>query len=447
MSSWKQMMNHPARAIPLAFAAALCVATGLLMLPISAADSSQPADLLTAAFTAVSATCITGLAVVDTATYWSTFGQAVILGMIQLGGFGIMTVATLLAVAITKRWKLTQSLTLQAEGNAQNIGSVKTLLRTVLITMGALEAAIAASLTLRFHYGRNMSWGSSLWYGIFHSISAFNNAGFALYSDNLMGAATDIWLIGPICIAVLAGGLGFPVFHEIRRRWRTPTRWSVNTKVTVLGHITLLLLGTLAFAVFEWRNLGTIGGGSLWDKLLGSFAGGVFPRTAGFNAIDYGQARPETLLVNMGLMFIGGGSAGTSGGIKVGTFTLLAFVVWAEVRGERDVVVARRRIPDDIIRQALTVALLAIGAVTAGTIAILCVTELPLEDVMFEVVSAFGTTGLSTGITANLPPFAKLVLMALMFIGRVGTVTAASALAFNNRHRRYRYPDERMLVG
>jgi len=432
--------------VPVLFSLFLTIGTILLCLPISR-TADEPPNVLAAAFTAVSASCVTGLAVVDTATYWSTFGQFVIMLLIQVGGFGIMTMATLLAILAGGRLGLSTKLVAQSESHASSMGNVKAILRTIGTTVVLTEALVALVLAARFYFGYGHSVGSALWQGLFHSISAFNNAGFALYSDNLMGFNQDFWIITPICAAIVAGGLGFPVFYELYKRWRVPDKWTVHARVTILGYFSLLLVGVAGFAAFEWNNEGTIGPMSLGGKLLNSLIGGITPRTAGFNAIDYGKATHETWALDDALMFIGGGSAGTAGGIKVGTFILLAFVIWSEIRGEQDVVVGNRQIPRDLLRQAVTVVLLAIGVVAVGTMILLITTDHSLDVIAFEAISAFGTVGLSTGITPTLPGIAQLVLMGLMYVGRIGTVTAATALALNTKHRHYRLPEERPIIG
>jgi trk system potassium uptake protein TrkH len=439
-------VRHPGRIVPVLFSLFLTIGTILLCLPISR-TADEPPNVLAAAFTAVSASCVTGLAVVDTATYWSTFGQFVIMLLIQVGGFGIMTMATLLAILAGGRLGLSTKLVAQSESHASSMGNVKAILRTIGTTVVLTEALVALVLAARFYFGYGHSVGSALWQGLFHSISAFNNAGFALYSDNLMGFNQDFWIITPICAAIVAGGLGFPVFYELYKRWRVPDKWTVHARVTILGYFSLLLVGVAGFAAFEWNNEGTIGPMSFGGKLLNSLIGGITPRTAGFNAIDYGKATHETWALDDALMFIGGGSAGTAGGIKVGTFILLAFVIWSEIRGEQDVVVGNRQIPRDLLRQAVTVVLLAIGVVAIGTMILLITTDHSLDVIAFEAISAFGTVGLSTGITPTLPGIAQLVLMGLMYVGRIGTVTAATALALNTKHRHYRLPEERPIIG
>ena len=439
-------VTHPARIVPIAFLAAIVVGTVLLSLPIATPGPTRP-PVLDAAFTSVSAVCVTGLITVDTATYWSPFGQVVILGLIQIGGFGIMTLATLLGLLVGGKLKLKSSLIAQAETHTLNMGDVRHVIRRVAITMVGFEAAIALVLAIRFRVRYDDDWGQAAWHGMFHSVSAFNNAGFSIYSDNLVRFVADAWIMFPLCVASIAGGIGFPVLFELRRRWRRPRLWSVHSRLTVYGTLILLVLGTAAFLALEWGNPGTLGPLSWWGKVVGGVTGGVVPRTAGFNSVDYGEITPETMAVNYVLMFIGGGSAGTAGGIKVTTFFLLGFVIWSEVRGERDTNIAHRKMGASTLRQALTVVLLALGVIAIGTMVILLVTDYALDVVLFEAISAFATVGLSTGITPDLPATAELTLMVLMFVGRVGTVTVASALALKTRHHHYHLPEERPVVG
>jgi len=262
-----------------------------------------------------------------------------------------------------------------------------------------------------------------------------------------MGFVGDPVILVPLMLAVILGGIGFPVLFELRSRILHPSRWSLHTRLTIFGTAFLLLGGAALTALYEWSNPDTFGVLDDGARVLNAFVHSVMSRTAGFNAVNVGSMQTETLLVTDALMLIGGGSAGTAGGIKITTFLLLGFIVWAEIRRRRDVNVFHRRIGRETQRQALTVVLLSLAAVSAGTLTILSVTDLPLDRVLFEVVSAFGTVGLSTGITADLPPVGQLVIIALMFIGRVGTITVASALALSDRYTAFRLPEERPIVG
>ena len=442
----RRLMSHPVRAVPLAFLIVIIIGAAVLMLPASRTDPASGA-FTDALFTSVSAVCVTGLITVDTATFWTPFGQGVILGLIQVGGFGIMTLATLLALLVRKSIGLRGQLVAQSETHTLNLGDVRAVLVRVAKIMLTVEASTALILTLRFWIAYDQNPLTALWHGIFHAISAFNNAGFSLYSDNLIGFAEDPWIITPICLAIIAGGLGFPVIIQLIRGDIRPKNWTIHLRLTIYGTVFLLVAGTALFAAFEWNRNETLGELTLTGKILGSFAGGVFPRTAGFNSIDYGVAAPETLMVTNILMFIGGGSAGTAGGIKITTFLVLGFAIWNEVRGRDQVTVAHRSISSSSQRQALSVALLGIAAVVSGTMLLLMFTDYSLEKVLFESISAFATVGMSTGITYNLPPAAEWVLMALMFTGRIGTVAVASALALSARPRHYHLPEERPIIG
>ncbi|HEY8610059.1 MAG TPA: potassium transporter TrkG [Roseomonas sp.] len=439
-------LQHPARLVPLAFLLAIAVGTVFLMLPISRAGGDR-APFLTALFTATSAVSVTGLIVVDTPTYWSGFGQAVILGLIQLGGLGIMSGATLLGLLVARRLRLSTRLVAQAETRSLALGDVTGVLKLVLLVTIGAELATAAVLALRLRHAYEEPWPDAVWNGLFLAVSAFSNAGFSTYSDSAMRFALDWLILGPIMVAVILGGIGFPVLHDMRQNPGRPARWSVHTKITLLGSGALLLGGLLAVLAYEWSNPETLGTLDPAGKLLGSAFHSVMTRSGGFNSLDVGKMQPETLAVSYGLMLIGGGSAGTAGGIKVTTFLVLGLVVWAEIRGEPDVTAFGRRISREVQRQALTVVLLAVGVVGTATLLLLSVSDFTQQDILFEVISAFATVGLSTGITANLPPAGQVILVALMFLGRVGTITVATGLALRRKQNPYRYPEERPIVG
>jgi trk system potassium uptake protein len=439
-------IQHPARLVPLAFLIAILVGTLLLMIPYARAVPGG-APLLTALFTATSAVCVTGLAVVDTGTYWSPLGQVIILGLIQVGGLGIMTAATLLGLIVSNRLRLGQRLLAQAETRTVALGDVRAALKLIILVVFSVQLVIAILLFLRFFFGHGQPLGEAAWNGLFHAVSAFNNAGFARFSDNMMSYAGDGLILGPLMLAVIVGGIGFPVLYELKQEYRQPRFWSLHTRLTLTGTAILFLIGFVATLCFEWSNARTIGEMDAGAKLLNGAFHSVVIRTAGFNSVDIGAMRPETLLVTDALMLIGGGSGGTAGGIKVTTFLVLALIVWTELLGERDTHAFRRRISSETARLALSVALLALLTVSLATLALLSMTSLELGPVLFEAISAFATVGLSTGITAQLPDGGQLVLVLLMFLGRVGTVTAAAALVLRSRPRPYRYPEERPIIG
>jgi potassium uptake TrkH family protein len=454
------LRRRPAKVVTLAFLGAIAAGTALLSLPV--ATTGQRASFVEALFTATSATCVTGLIVVDTETFWSPFGQAVILVLIQIGGFGVMTVASLLGLLLSRRLGLRTRLVAAESTHSVGLGEVKQVMLGALRFTIVAELLLAMVLTARLVVGYSESLGHAMWSGIFHSVSAFNNAGFSIYGDSLIRFVTDPWVCLPISAAVIVGGLGFPVLLELWRLQRTkrgpeqrsllryPSRWSIHTRITLLTTAVLLTVGTLFFLVVEWGNPRTFGPLDVPGKVLAAFTQSVMPRTAGFNSIDTADLNHGTWFFTDMLMFIGGGSAGTAGGVKVGTFAVLAFVIWSEVRGDPDVTVFDRRLAPTNQRQALTVALVAVAAVVIPTLVITVSVSpevFPLDRVLFEVISAFSTTGLSTGITADLAPWHQCILVVLMFLGRLGPITLGTGLALRERQRMYRHPDSAVIIG
>lgn len=446
MKAQVPFFRDPVHLIPLLFAGAILIGTGLLSLPLATVDGER-APFITALFTATSAVAVTGLIVVDTGTYWSMFGQIIILAMFQIGGFGIMTAATVFGLMAGRGFGLRDRMATQVERSMLETGDAASVLKLVFKVTVTVEAIIALVLMLRLTISYDVPLINAAWHSIFHAISAFNNAGFSTYSDSLMGFRGDPLVLGPIMIAIIIAALGFPVMQDLRAnrlRWR---QWSLHTKMTMAGTAALLVFGFVTILIMEWTNAATFGPMSVGAKVLNAAFHSVMPRTAGFNSIDVGAFRDETLMINYLLMFIGGGSAGTAGGIKITTVIVLFAIVGSEVMGRRDAGLFQRRFSQGIERQALTISVLAFAMVFTATAYIAAVTTLPLEDVLFETISAFATVGMSTGITAKLPPDALTVLALLMFVGRVGTITVATALALGTRGRLFRYPEENPIVG
>ncbi len=441
-----RLLAHPARTVTLGFLFAVLVSTGLLMLPLSSATPGGT-SFRVALFTATSAVSVTGLAVVDTADHWSGFGEAMILAMIQLGGLGIMTATSLLGLVVARRLGLRSRLLVQAETGALDLGTVSRLLFNVVRISLLIEAITWLALTLRLSLGYDEPFGRAVYLGLFHAVSAYNNGGLALWSDSLVRFGDDPWLLTPITVAFLLGALGFPVLLELLRG-RSPSGWSVHTQLTLLTYGVLVMAGPLIVLYGEWNNERSLGvhGGAGGQLTAGIFSG-LVAGSAGFNVIDYGAVNPTTLLGTDLLMFIGGGSGGTAGGIKVGTVAVLALAVIAEIRGDTDVEAFGRRLTTSTIRQALTVAMLSMTGIAVGTFVLLALSPVSFDAGLFEVISAFSNSGLSTGITGTLPAPAQYLLSVLMFIGRVGPVTAATALALRQSRRLYRYPETRPLVG
>ena len=442
-----KLQTHPAAVLALAFLATIAMGTVLLMLPWATA-SGQSAPFMTALFTATSAVCVTGLAVVDTGTYWSGLGQAMLMGLFQLGGFGMMTSATLMALLVGGHMKLRTRLLLQTETHALSLGDVRSVARVVLVVTLVCEAVVGIWLAVRFAQTRDLAWTDALWHGVFHSVSAFNNAGFSTWSDNMVRHASDGWVLAPLMVAIVVGGLGFPVISELWAQRRNPkARWSIHATLTVWGSLALVAVGTVGIWLAEHHNPRTLGGLPWPAQGLAALFTSVSARTAGFNAVDIGALSLESLTLHYVLMFIGGGSAGTAGGVKVTTTLVVLLVVWNEIRGHRDVEFRGRRVSTAVQRQAVSILVLSGMAVSLGLLLIIPLAPFSLDKLLFEVVSAFATVGLSTGITADLPPAAQSVIIALMYVGRVGVVTMALALATNQAARAFRYPEEKPIVG
>ncbi len=440
--------QHPAQVLALAFAAAIGVGTLLLMLPISVAGpGTGGTPFLAALFTATSAVCVTGLIVVDTATYFSGFGQSVIIVLIQLGGLGIMTAASLIAILLARRLGLRTRFIASASVRAVGIGEVRQVVVGVARLTFTVEAVIALLVAARLVLGYGASPGQALARGAFTAVSAFNNAGFALWSDNLVRFGADPWMLLPVCAAVIIGGLGFPVLFEIRRHVQLPRRWSMHTSLVLIGTGVLLLVGTVTVTALEWSNPDTLGPMPVGQKILAGFVAATMTRTAGFNAVDIGAMTTQSLFTQDLLMFIGGGPAGTAGGVKITTFGVLFFIILTELRGETAVNILGRRLSRSVHREAITIALLSIAVVVTGTWLLLVMTTFTLDQILFEVISAFATVGLSTGITPDLPAAGQVVLVLTMFIGRLGPLTVGTALALREGKARFELPRERPLVG
>ncbi len=437
---------HPAQAIVAAFAGVVFLGTVLLMLPI-ATQGPGGSGLIDAFFHATSAVCVTGLSAVDTAEHWTVFGQAVLLVLVQVGGFGIMTFASILGIVVARRMGLRSRLQTAAESQTLNPGDLRRVLVGVAKISLTVELAVAFALMLRWWLGYDESIGRSIWLGVFHSVAAFNNAGFALFSDNLMGFVSDPLICVPLALSVIVGGLGFPVLMELRREFGRPLHWSLNTKIVVWVTIILLTGSTLLITALEWSNEGTLGPLDTPGKVLAGFFQAVITRTAGFNSVDIGQLHPETWFVMDILMFIGAGPAGTGGGIKVTTLAVLFFLVLTEIRGDGAVNLFGRRLPRSTHRQAITVVALAATVVVLATLVVMILEPVGLDQSLFEVISAFTTTGLTTGITDDLSGASKMLLVFLMFAGRLGPITLASAIALKRTSRLYEYPKERPIIG
>ncbi len=428
-----------------AFIAVISFFTFILWLPISSANG-QAVQLHHAIFTATSAVTVTGLTTVSTAVQWSFFGQLMILIAFQIGGLGTLTMTSLLALAVGRKLGLRSRMITQEALNLGKLGELGSVLRTVAITSIAFETSIALILIPRFLL-LGESLGQSIWHGIFYAVSAFNNAGFTPHSDGLVPYGHDIWILLPICLVVFIGSLGFPVILVILQHPFKIRQWNLTTKMTMIGTLALLLMGTFLWGLFEWQNPETIGQLSWGDKLLNSFFASMMTRSGGFNLVDMNHTNPITLLLTNLLMFIGGGSASTAGGIKITTITVVFLAIVAETRGDQFVMAFNRTIPDSVLRIAISVIMMSATIVFVGTAAIIFISGESLDKVLFESISAYATCGLSVGLAASLPPSCIYILAGLMFVGRIGIITVATGLALRSRRRLYRFPEERPIIG
>lgn len=447
---WRDFVDRSARRSPArlaigVFSLVILSFTLLLYTPLATTSGQRP-DWITAFFTASSAATVTGLAVVDTGSYWSGFGLAVILIAIKVGGLGVMTLASLLGLAVSRRVGLTSQLLVSNETHFTRLGEVGSLLRTVIVTSTALEVIIATILFPRFLL-EGQSWFSAAWHSIFYAVSAFNNAGFVPTTAGLTPYISDWWVLLPIIIGVFIGSLGFPVILDVRKQLRNPRRWTLHSKLTIITSLALVVAGSVLVAAFEWTNPRTFQPLSINGSILASLFAGVMPRSAGFATVDVGAMHETTWLLIDALMFAGGGSASTAGGIKVTTLAVMMLAIVAEARGDRDVEAFGRRIPRDVMQVAIAVVFISASVIVGASLLLLALTGLSLDVVLFEVISAYTSSGLSTGITPGLPDSAQVVLAFLMIIGRIGTMTLAAALALRNRRRVIRYPEERPIVG
>lgn len=438
--------SSPARLALFIFGAVISLFTALLSLPISSRNG-EVTPLHDALFTAASAVCVTGLTVVSTATHWSFFGQLIILIGIFVGGLGTLTLASLLALMVSKRLGVRGKLIAQtAMNNAGRLGEVGALLRVVITTSVIIELILALMMIPRFYILGEPFW-LSVWHGIFYSISAFNNAGFTPHTDGLVPYETDLWILTPLMLGVFLGSLGFPVMMVLLQHGMRVKNWTLHTKLTINVSFILLIAGAFSWAAMEWNNDRTVAGMNVGDKIVHSLFASVMMRSGGFNLVDQNDMSSTTMLLTDALMFAGGGSASTAGGIKVTTIAVMFLAIVAEARGNTDIQAYGRTIPQGAIRVAISVLVLGASLVMVATGLLLWISGANLDRVVFEVISAFGTVGLSTNLSAELPPSGKYVLSSLMFAGRVGTVTLAAALALRQRRQLYHYPEERPIIG
>ncbi len=440
------------RTICLGFLILIAIGTLLLWLPISTTTVGWN-SFITSLFTATSAVCVTGLIVVDTGSYYSLFGNVVILLLIQVGGLGYMTATTFLLILLGRRFGLKEKLAIQKSLDLSGLSSAVQLVRSIIAFTLGLELLGIIFLFPVFQADYGVIQG--LWLAIFHSISAFNNAGFSPFSDSLTQYATSIPINIVIPLLILMGGLGYQVIMELYlwmrdrlSRKSTHSNFSLNFKIAVSTSIFLLILGTFVLLITEFRNPLVFQDFPIRERILVAWFHSVMPRTAGFNSVDYGQFTHTGLLMTIALMFIGANPGGTGGGIKTTTFRILFSCTKAVLQGKEEVLCYQRQIPNSLILKAVGV-VFASGLTVIGATSLIAMGNPTMEfiDLLFEAVSAFATVGLSTGITAKLSVFSKLIIIATMYIGRVGVLLLISAMVGESKPSLVNYPEENLLIG
>ncbi|MBX3087923.1 MAG: TrkH family potassium uptake protein [Cryobacterium sp.] len=450
--------SSPARFAILAFTSPVLILTAILSLPIATVDRTVT-PLADAFFTAMSTICVTGLSTVNMATHWSTFGNVAILIGLEIGGIGVLTLASLLGLIASKRLGLRAKLLAASDSNplrlhagpvsesqAVGLGEIGGLLATVAISVLAIETLITAMITPRLLLAGSDPW-SAIWQGFYYATSAFTNTGFIPTPEGLTPFTNDAWMLGALSIAVILGSLGYPVIFALSRAIRGRHRLSLHVKLTLVTSLVLLVVGAIAIYALEWNNSATLGAQDPLTRPMTAGFLSVMTRSGGFSTVDVSQMHDSSLMVMDMLMFVGGGSASTSGGIKVTTLAVLFLAALAEARGDNDIQVFSRRIPPDVLRLSVSVVLWGATIVAVATIALITVTHAPFQFALFDVISAFGTCGLSTGVAADSNEAGKYILAATMWAGRVGTVTLAAALAASQRKQLFTRAEERVIVG
>lgn len=450
--------HTPSRFAVIIFTSIILLWTTIYMLPISSADGTVT-PFHEALFTAVSTICVTGLSVVDMATHWSGFGHFMVFLGMQVGAIGVLTLASIMGAIVTRRLGLRQKLVAASDSNALRthagpvsesqavkLGDIGGILTTVAISLVIIETCIALLIIPRLLIAGEPLWDAIL-DGFFWATSAFTNTGFMPTSTGIEPFATDAWMLTCLATAVFLGSLGFPVIFALTRWVKTKQRISVHVKLTLSTTVLLFVLGAVAIYFLEGDNPETIGAQNPWFRPVTAGFMSAMTRSGGFSTIDLADADPATMLAMQMLMFVGGGSASTAGGIKVTTLAILFLAAFAEAKGVNDIQAFGRRIPNDVLRLAVSVTLWGATIVAVSSISLMHFASVPFDEALFEAISAFATCGLSTGLTGDLPEQGAYILSITMWLGRVGTVTMAAALASREHKQLFRLPEERIIVG
>lgn len=445
LTEFRLMKLSPPQILVLGFASIILIGALLLMLPISS-TSGDSIQFIDALFTATSATCVTGLVVMDTGTSFTVFGKTVIMVLIQIGGLGFMTMASLFALVLKRKISLRDRLILQEAMNQGSMEGIVRLIRRVLIYSLVIEGSAAILLALRWAF--DMPLGRAIYFGIFHAVSMFNNAGFDIFGDyrSLTGYVYDPLVNIVVMFLIVSGGIGFIVMSDLVE-FRNKRRLSLHSKVVLFTTTALILIGALVIFIFEFTNTRTLGSLNFGGKILSAFFQSVSPRTAGANTVDIAGLRQATQFFIVILMFIGASPGSTGGGIKTTTFMIIIGAVVAMLRGREDIVLFRYRLAQERILKALTITLLALLLVVSVSMVLSTTEDSNFLMILFETTSAFATVGLSMGLTPELSAIGKVIICLTMFAGRLGPLTLAYALGPKQGKPLYKYPEGKIIIG
>jgi len=436
--------NQIAKQVFLGFA--IAIALGSLILSIPQMTAGGKISYIDAIFTSTSSICVTGLIVKDTPTYFTDLGKIVILIMIQLGGLGIMTVGSIFGLILGRKINIRDKFYISTSFGSKQPFTAYKFFMVIAATTFTIELIGFILMSAIFYFKYSYPLKSSFTFGLFHTISAFNNAGFSLYSSSMESFATDIPLNLLFMLLIFLGGIGFPVISEIIAFRRTKI-FSLHSKVVLTMSSGLIIIGALMFFLLELKNPQSIGNVTFSTKILSSFFQSVTARTAGFNTMHISKLNYSTLLILAMLMFIGASPGGTGGGIKTTTFAAVTAGAFSSLRGRKHVTLGRKRLPESLIHRALTLTFIAMFFIIFSTIGLLVLEKCSLAEALFEVISAFGTVGLTTGITSSLTTASKIILILCMFIGRIGISTLSIAIAIRGTANKIIHPEETITIG
>jgi trk system potassium uptake protein TrkH len=438
-----RLVLHPTQVLALGFLGVILLGTLALMLPVATVDN-QGLHWLDALFTATSAVCVTGLVVVDTGSMLTRVGQMIILVLVQIGGLGFMSLAAMIAVLLGKRITINNRVVLKESLNHLSLQGIVQLVRyIVFLTLGV---ELVGALVLAWSFGPHMPFGDALFHGVFHAVSAFNNAGFDLFTTSLITYNTNPVVMTCVMLLLTIGGMGVLVWLNIINHGLQVTKWSLHTKIVMLTSALLLVIGSLLVFVFEY-HAPAFADFTLGEKILNSIFQSATSRTAGFFSVNMTSLTTATIMLMVVLMFIGASPGSTGGGIKTTTFALAVLTVSNVLRGRNEIHVGHRTVAAPLLLKSFAVIVVAISWVVVATLILTITESAPFLWLLFEVVSAFATVGLSLGVTPELSDIGKFVITTTMYIGRVGPLTLFSALMLRSSVPRYRYAEEQVLIG